>query len=1040
MRHLSSCARTTVRAIAVLGLILQARSAGATTQLTLPIFTNPYLASGLNTQGTIGFAFAGNKFVGSVENSGTNSLYSCNLQGGNVQLFAPTVSLPSFLPGGVEEHYVTSCLGLGTWTAYFRDIFVTCKSEGSIWHINNAGTSGSKFCWFPANEQPRGILFDPTGNFGYDMLVTTNSGKIYRVQSNGGAVTTPFASLNTDTEGMDIPDAGTGFGFNGIYDGQLIVASENPGRLHAISPAGVVSNLYTDPTHEISIPGAEELTFVPMNLGTGGAGEGYYCSDFNTANQANSDVLWANWQQFDTPMAPVTYRGDLLVTGENSGTIWRVHHIPNSLYFDVTSIGNLPAGHFSEDGLFVRREITILGACCHDGQCKIMSSDLCTEISGTYYGDNSSCLGVVCPPWGACCFPNGSCGSVSPDSCVKAGGVYRGNSSVCVPDSCPHCTEEPCFIPASCLQSWYPFDDPLATPNLPSAADVTAGSTLTWRNGQQWADTGPCNRPWCADLYNDPPHVHYLEASSGNLAQDNFDQGSFSIFAWVNFPALTTNNSIHTLVDKRFWDVPGSLLTGYMLYIYNGTLRMQLGSLSTWTTYVGPTLTPGWHLVGASVSRIATPPLYAFGASLWVDCNSVSFDYTHAVNGSLNNAAPLRIGEQSSGFSTGTPFGGYIDELQIYKCALDASQVCDLYNRKCDYCRFQCYVPSIVSSTTFDYSTPTSIRIWNFDSVQHTFRWWIAGLANCGTKSPTVFTPPSSGTKLVTVGPLGGYADVNNILISYPPNFLTTDTGCYKVIIQDVATGRCTECTGKLGRTVWHIDRDPRPPGSNFPPVTVRPAPQGEAIPLTFRLQNDSTVPRTIGYELLSHSCDGDSTSGIVSLNGLPPGTPVTGQATLAPWEATDVQVQAVLTDFQPLNINEVVFAADWNGGQSYAPAAAIGLQSMTDDQVAGVPEPPPAIVSPKNGVLVSATPNPFTERTEIRFSLMMPNAAVRVGVFDVAGRVVREIFSGPLETGVHQYAWDGLNANGEKSGSGIYFIRVQAPGVMLRTKLVRME
>ena len=89
---------------------------------------------------------------------------------------------------------------------------------------------------------------------------------------------------------------------------------------------------------------------------------------------------------------------------------------------------------------------------------------------------------------------------------------------------------------------------------------------------------------------------------------------------------------------------------------------------------------------------------------------------------------------------------------------------------------------------------------------------------------------------------------------------------------------------------------------------------------------------------------------------------------------------------------------------------------------------------------MLSAAPNPFQEQTGIRFSLGSGQELVRIGVFDVGGRLVREIFSGSLAAGTHQYHWDGRNEQGMKSSGGIYFIRVQTPGAVLKTKVVRME
>src|ERR1700676_1149227 len=78
---------------------------GTATAVTFNIFTNPHPPM---TQGTVGFAYAGNKFVGSVLQNGTGSLYSTDLNGGNVQAFAPAVSLTRT----TSEHFVAASFGL----------------------------------------------------------------------------------------------------------------------------------------------------------------------------------------------------------------------------------------------------------------------------------------------------------------------------------------------------------------------------------------------------------------------------------------------------------------------------------------------------------------------------------------------------------------------------------------------------------------------------------------------------------------------------------------------------------------------------------------------------------------------------------------------------------------------------------------------------------------------------------------------------------------------------------------------------------------
>ena len=290
--------------------------------LTFTVFTDPHsVVSG----GTIGFAYAGNKFVGSVQGDGPNRLYSTDLNGGSVAVFAPTVSLAAS-PSG--EHFVASSLGLGGFPS--RDVYV---AEGTgIRHITNDGTGHDVFVSGLASNV-RGILFDAIGTFGHDMLVTTDGGHVYRITSSG--VVTLLANIGLDTEGLDIAPLGANFG---SFDGQLIVASETTGQLRAITPGGTVTVL------PVFIPnGPEELTFVPLNLGASGSPvEGFYGSNYTP------NVIKADAGQF------AGLQGDLIVTSEfGDHRVTRVHW--NGSAFETSVIGNFP--NQPEDGIFVTASI-----------------------------------------------------------------------------------------------------------------------------------------------------------------------------------------------------------------------------------------------------------------------------------------------------------------------------------------------------------------------------------------------------------------------------------------------------------------------------------------------------------------------------------------------------------------------------------------------------------------------------------------------------------------------------------------------------------
>jgi hypothetical protein len=68
---------------------------------------------------------------------------------------------------------------------------------------------------------------------------------------------------------------------------------------------------------------------------------------------------------------------------------------------------------------------------------------------------------------------------------------------------------------------------------------------------------------------------------------------------------------------------------------------------------------------------------------------------------------------------------------------------------------------------------------------------------------------------------------------------------------------------------------------------------------------------------------------------------------------------------------------------------------------------------------LLPASPNPFSDRTTLRFVLPEPGR-VRLQVFDVLGRNVATLVDGPLEAGVHAVPLDG-----RRLGSRVYFYRL---------------
>ena len=74
--------------------------------------------------------------------------------------------------------------------------------------------------------------------------------------------------------------------------------------------------------------------------------------------------------------------------------------------------------------------------------------------------------------------------------------------------------------------------------------------------------------------------------------------------------------------------------------------------------------------------------------------------------------------------------------------------------------------------------------------------------------------------------------------------------------------------------------------------------------------------------------------------------------------------------------------------------------------------------------------PNPTGTGMTLQYSLPK-DALVSVKVFDVAGRVVRDLGDGPVGAGVHVLSWDLQNDSGQRVRPGLFFVRLSVDGVV---------
>ena len=75
---------------------------------------------------------------------------------------------------------------------------------------------------------------------------------------------------------------------------------------------------------------------------------------------------------------------------------------------------------------------------------------------------------------------------------------------------------------------------------------------------------------------------------------------------------------------------------------------------------------------------------------------------------------------------------------------------------------------------------------------------------------------------------------------------------------------------------------------------------------------------------------------------------------------------------------------------------------------------------------LYRPAPNPFTDGMRMAYSVGGTGEPVRISVYDLAGRMVRNLTDGFAPAGSHTVAWDGRDQQGTRVRQGVYFVHAQ--------------
>lgn len=95
---------------------------------------------------------------------------------------------------------------------------------------------------------------------------------------------------------------------------------------------------------------------------------------------------------------------------------------------------------------------------------------------------------------------------------------------------------------------------------------------------------------------------------------------------------------------------------------------------------------------------------------------------------------------------------------------------------------------------------------------------------------------------------------------------------------------------------------------------------------------------------------------------------------------------------------------------------------------------------TPNAFALHSNVPNPFNPQTTISYDIPASGGNVSISIYDVAGRLVRELVSEHRGAGTWSVQWNGDDAHGGRVASGVYFYRMRAGSFVDTRKMVLLK
>lgn len=97
------------------------------------------------------------------------------------------------------------------------------------------------------------------------------------------------------------------------------------------------------------------------------------------------------------------------------------------------------------------------------------------------------------------------------------------------------------------------------------------------------------------------------------------------------------------------------------------------------------------------------------------------------------------------------------------------------------------------------------------------------------------------------------------------------------------------------------------------------------------------------------------------------------------------------------------------------------------------------SINTPNDFILSQNYPNPFNPTTTINYQISRPGS-IKINIYDVNGRLVRQLINERKTTGKYSVTWDGKNEYGNPVASGNYFYQIVSEDFVQAKKMILLK